>query len=100
MERIVSWNGSQGAKQSMGKTGQSQMMWLEYAAVVRVEEVMPAGKDGVDTSWMREFREMKESRMTTQGSDLGGCLIKKIKRWVACINFERDLYGRTTGDRN
>jgi len=37
VERIVSWNGSQGAKQSRGKTGQSQMMWLEYAAVAGME---------------------------------------------------------------
>lgn len=96
MERIVSWNGSQGAKQSTGKTGQSQMMRLEYAVVVEMERKWCLQKRGwswIDTSWMWEFREMEESRMTTQDSDLGGCLIQKIKRWVACIDFwERSLW--------
>lgn len=104
MERIVSWNGSQGAKQSTGKTGQSQMMWLEYAAVVEMERkwcLQERGWSWIDTSWMWEFREMEESRMTTQDSDLGGCLIQKIKRWVACIDFLREIFvAELLGDRN
>ena len=46
------------------------------------EEGMPAGKGMELNSHQLNVRvqEMEASRMTTQGSDLGGCLIQKIKR--------------------